>query len=227
MLVLWQLLWKPYLRVRGERVTRVEGYREEAARMEADAQQRLARAEAALAEARRVGRRRARGGAAPRRRPREQTLLAEANAAAQKTLAEARAQLAATVATERGRLQARGRVAAREAARRSWVARWRRERCGRCVAGLALVSPAGVLSSRRARRARGPRTASAHERKRRRSIAPSRRGAGDVGAEHEGAQIDGGKLAPQIAQLRRRWCSCWSCSAARRSTRRCPPATSS
>ena len=54
-LVLTKLLWKPYLRVRTERVARVEGYREEAARLETDAQQRLARADAALAEARRKG----------------------------------------------------------------------------------------------------------------------------------------------------------------------------
>src|SRR5665213_758228 len=43
-LVLGKLLWRPYLRVRGERVTRVEGYRQEAARMEIDAAGRLARA---------------------------------------------------------------------------------------------------------------------------------------------------------------------------------------
>jgi F0F1-type ATP synthase membrane subunit b/b' len=54
-LVLTRLLWKPYLRVRSERVTRVEGYRQEAARMEVEAAARLARAEADLAEARRVG----------------------------------------------------------------------------------------------------------------------------------------------------------------------------
>ena len=52
MLFLTRLLWKPYLKVRSERVSRVEGYREEAVRLEADAQQRLERAEAALAEAR-------------------------------------------------------------------------------------------------------------------------------------------------------------------------------
>jgi F-type H+-transporting ATPase subunit b len=117
MLVLWHLLWKPYLRVRGERVTRVEGYREEAARMEADAQQRMARAEAALADARRVGAGE-RAVARAEAQAREQTLLAEANAAAQKTLADARAQLATTVATERGRLQAQSAAVAREAARK-------------------------------------------------------------------------------------------------------------
>ena len=117
MLVLWRFLWKPYLRVRGERVTRVEGYREDAARMEADAQQRMARAEATLAEVRRVGAGE-RAVARAEAHAREQTLLAEANAAAQKTLADARDRLAATVATERSRLQATATEVAREAARK-------------------------------------------------------------------------------------------------------------
>jgi F-type H+-transporting ATPase subunit b len=104
MLVLRQLLWRPYLKVRGERTTRVEGYREQAAHLEAEAAARLAKAEAALAEARRVGageRAEARAVA----HAREQALLAEANAAAQKTLAEARARVSATLATEREKLQ--------------------------------------------------------------------------------------------------------------------------
>jgi F-type H+-transporting ATPase subunit b len=117
MVVLWKLLWGPFLRVRGERVTRVEGYREDAARMEADAQQRMTRAEASLAEARRVGAGE-RAVARAEAQAREQTLLAEANAAAQKTLADARTQLAATVAAERGRLQAQAATVAREAARK-------------------------------------------------------------------------------------------------------------
>ena len=83
MLVLGRFLWKPYLRVRTERVARVEGYREEAVKLEADAQQRLARADAALAEARRVGAGE-RAVARAEAHAREQTLLAEANAAAQK-----------------------------------------------------------------------------------------------------------------------------------------------
>src|SRR5882672_5544853 len=81
MLVLRQFLWKPYLRIRGERSTRVEGYKEEAARLEAEAAKRLAKAEAALAEARRVGageRAEARSVA----QKREQEVLAAANAAA-------------------------------------------------------------------------------------------------------------------------------------------------
>jgi F-type H+-transporting ATPase subunit b len=117
MVVLWKFLWGPYLRVRGERVTRVEGYREQAAKMDADAQERMARAEATLAEARRVGVGE-RAVARAEAQAREQTLLAEANAAAQKTLADARAKLATTVATERGRLQAQAAAVAREAARK-------------------------------------------------------------------------------------------------------------
>jgi F-type H+-transporting ATPase subunit b len=103
-LLLRQFLWRPYLRVKGERVTRVEGYREEAARLEAEAAARMARTETALAEARRVGsgeRAEARAVAAAR----EQALLAEANAAAQKTLAEARARVSAALTAERAKLQ--------------------------------------------------------------------------------------------------------------------------
>src|SRR4051812_38209807 len=53
--VLHRFLWKPYLRVREERVTRIDGFREEAARIEADAVARLARTEAQLEEVRRIG----------------------------------------------------------------------------------------------------------------------------------------------------------------------------
>jgi F-type H+-transporting ATPase subunit b len=117
LLVLWRLLWRPYLRVRTERVARVEGYREEATHLEADAQQRLARADAALAEARRKGadqRATARGEA----HAREQELLAEANAATQRKLADARARLNATVETERKKLSAESSQVAVEAARK-------------------------------------------------------------------------------------------------------------
>jgi F-type H+-transporting ATPase subunit b len=115
--VLHRFLWKPYLKVRDERVTRVEGYRQEAARLEAEADARLARAEAALAEARRVGvgeRAVARAEAMAR----EQTLLAEAQAAAQKTLREARAQLDAALAAERTQLQQKAVEIGREAAKK-------------------------------------------------------------------------------------------------------------
>ena len=117
MLFLTRLLWRPYLKVRTERVSRVEGYREQAVKLEADAQHRLERAEAALAEARRVGAGE-RSVARAEAHAREQTLLAEAGAAAQKTLAEARARVAATVAAERGKLEASASATAREAARK-------------------------------------------------------------------------------------------------------------
>ena len=104
MLVLRQFLWRPYLKVLGERTTRVDGYKQEAVRLDAEAAARLAKAEAALAEARRVGsgeRVEARAVA----QKREQELLAAANAAAQKTLAEARARVSAALAGERAKLQ--------------------------------------------------------------------------------------------------------------------------
>jgi F-type H+-transporting ATPase subunit b len=115
--VLGRFLWKPYLRVRTERVARVEGYREEAARLEADAQQRLTRADLALAEARRVGAGE-RAVARAEAHAREQTLLAEANAAAQRKLAEARTRLDAVIEGERQKLQAESSEVAMEAARK-------------------------------------------------------------------------------------------------------------
>jgi F-type H+-transporting ATPase subunit b len=115
--VLYRFLWKPYLRVRDERVTRVEGYREEAARLDAEAEARLARLEADLAEARRIGVGE-RAVARAEARAREQTLMAGAQAAAQKTLAEARAQLDATLAAERPKLQQHAVEIGREAARK-------------------------------------------------------------------------------------------------------------
>src|SRR6266496_344096 len=101
MLVLNKFLWKPYLRVRTERVARVEGYREEAVKLEADAQHRRARADA-RAEA----------------HTREQTLLAEATAAAQRKLADARGRLTAVVQAERKKLEADSSEVAMAAARK-------------------------------------------------------------------------------------------------------------
>jgi F-type H+-transporting ATPase subunit b len=115
--VLWRLLWKPYLRIRAERVTRVEGYRQDAVKMEADAATRLAEAETALNAARRMGtaeRATARGEA----QAREQAILAQANADAQKTLADARARLDASLQAERVKLQAQTREVAKAAAQR-------------------------------------------------------------------------------------------------------------
>ena len=112
-----KFLWQPYLRVRTERVARVEGYREEAAKLETDAQHRLARADAALAEARRVGAGE-RAVARAEAHAREQTLLAEATAAAQRKLADARARLNATVEAERKKLEAESSEVATSAARK-------------------------------------------------------------------------------------------------------------
>jgi F-type H+-transporting ATPase subunit b len=116
-LVLSRFMWRPYLRVRGERVSRVEGYREEATKMDADAQQRLTRAEAALAEARRAGAGQ-RNVARAEAHAREQTLLAEANAAANRTLADARVRLDGTLAGERAKLNAQAADVAMAAARK-------------------------------------------------------------------------------------------------------------
>ena len=116
-LVLYRFLWKPYLRVRGERVSRVEGYREEAARIDAEAEARLGRLEAELAEARRAGAGE-RAVARAEALAREHTLMAEAQAAAQKTLADARAQLEATVAGERAKLQQKAAEIGRDAAKK-------------------------------------------------------------------------------------------------------------
>src|SRR5204863_407155 len=46
LVVLSRFLWKPYMRVRTERVARAEAYREEATRPDPDAHQRLPRARA-------------------------------------------------------------------------------------------------------------------------------------------------------------------------------------
>jgi F-type H+-transporting ATPase subunit b len=115
--VLWRFLWQPYLRIRVERVTRVDGYRQDAARMEADAAARLAEAEAALDAARRMGTAE-RATARAEAQAREQAILAQANADAQKTLADARARLDASLEVERVKLQAQTRDVARAAAQR-------------------------------------------------------------------------------------------------------------
>jgi F-type H+-transporting ATPase subunit b len=115
--VLHRFLWKPYLKVRGERVTRIEGYREEAARLAAEAEARLARAEAELAEARRLGSGE-RAAARAEAHAREQTLLGEAQAAAQKLVAEARGKLEAVLSAERSKLLLKAGEIAREAARK-------------------------------------------------------------------------------------------------------------
>ena len=115
--VLTKLLWRPYLRVRTERVSRVEGYRKEAHRMETDASARMAKAEAELAEARRIGSG-DRAVARAEARGREQELVAAAQADAQRALGAARTKLDGVVATERARMQAGAGNLGVQAARR-------------------------------------------------------------------------------------------------------------
>ena len=116
-IVLWRLLWRPYLRIRGERVTRVEGYRQDVVKMDADTAERMVKAELALAAARRQGSGE-RATARAEAQAREQAVLAAANAEAQKTLAAARVRLEATLQTERAKLDAQTRDVAKTAAQR-------------------------------------------------------------------------------------------------------------
>jgi F-type H+-transporting ATPase subunit b len=104
LLILWVFLWKPYLRVRDERVARVEGAREKAAQFETDSATRLARIESALTEARRSG-----TGETSKLRleaqSREQQIITEAQDAARKMMVAARAEIDAALATEKANLQ--------------------------------------------------------------------------------------------------------------------------
>jgi len=85
--------------------------------MEVDAAARLAKAEAELAEARRVGSG-DRAAARAEARVREQELVAAAIADAQRALGTARTKLDAVVATERARIQASAREIGVQAAKR-------------------------------------------------------------------------------------------------------------
>jgi F-type H+-transporting ATPase subunit b len=117
MLILSKWLWKPYLRVRSARVERVEGFREEASRLEADAAARMTRVEAHLAEARRTGsaeRARARSEA----QAREAEIVTRAQAEAQRALADGRGRVEAAMATERAKLEQRAGTLGREIAER-------------------------------------------------------------------------------------------------------------
>jgi F-type H+-transporting ATPase subunit b len=111
--VLTQWLWKPYIRVREERVARVDGYRQEAERLEKEAASRLTRVEAQLAEARRIGSAE-RGRARSEAQAAEARLTSEAQAAALRSLNEARARVEAAMATERAKLQDRAVVLGRQ-----------------------------------------------------------------------------------------------------------------
>jgi F-type H+-transporting ATPase subunit b len=115
MFLLTRFLWRPYLQVRAQRSTRVEGYKEEAKRLEGEAAARLSRIESELAEARRAGSsERARVRTEAQRR--EQEILTAAQASAQKALREARAQVEAAFDAERATLGARAEALGREAA---------------------------------------------------------------------------------------------------------------
>ena len=113
--VLTPLLWKPYIRIKGERTTKVEGYRAQAEQMEVDAKARFEKVEKQLAEARREGA----GALAVARvqaHSREQTLLAHAHTQAQATLAEAKAKLEAAMAAQKANLDQKAEALGREAA---------------------------------------------------------------------------------------------------------------
>jgi F-type H+-transporting ATPase subunit b len=113
LIALTRLLWKPYLRVKEERVSRVEGYREQASRLEHEAATRLTAIEAQLADARRAASAE-RGRVQSEGQLVEQKILAEAQAAAQKTLTEARARVEAAFAAEKAKLQTRAAGLGRE-----------------------------------------------------------------------------------------------------------------
>jgi len=109
------LLWTPYLKVRQERSTRIEGYREDAERMDKEAEARFEKIQAELAETRRQGA----GELAMARaeaQGREQTITAEANAKAQATLKEAGEKLEQAMAREKASLRSRAEALGREAA---------------------------------------------------------------------------------------------------------------
>jgi F-type H+-transporting ATPase subunit b len=118
LLILWQFLWKPYLRVRDERVARVEGAREKAAQLEADAATRLVRIETALTEARRTGN----AEIAKLRieaQTREQQIITEAQDSARKLMLEARAKLDAALLAEKENLQKHTNLLGRQIAEKA------------------------------------------------------------------------------------------------------------
>jgi F-type H+-transporting ATPase subunit b len=118
MLVLWGLLWKPYLRIRDERVARVEGAREQANQLEAEAANRLARIESELADARRAGQ----AEIAKMRQlaqTREQQIVSEAQENSRKLLLDARSKLETALATERANWQQHTNALARELAEKT------------------------------------------------------------------------------------------------------------
>jgi F-type H+-transporting ATPase subunit b len=118
LLILWQFLWKPYLRVRDERVARVEGARATAAQLEADTEARLTRIETALAEARRAGiaqTTKLRLDA----QAREQQIVTEAQDSARQMMLEARAKLDAALLAEKANLKKHTNLLGRQIAEKA------------------------------------------------------------------------------------------------------------
>ena len=118
LLILWRFLWRPFLRVRDERVARVEGAKTKAAQLEADAVARVARIEIALADARRA----ANLETAKLRREahaREQQIVADAQHSSHTLMVEARAKLDDALAAERTNLQKRTGDLARQIAEKA------------------------------------------------------------------------------------------------------------
>ncbi len=117
-LLLWLVLWRPYLRVRDERVARTDGAREKAEQLAAEARARLERVEARLAEARRSG-----DAETARLRQeaqaREQKIIGDAQEAARRLMTEARAKLDATVANEKAMLEQQMELLARDIAEKA------------------------------------------------------------------------------------------------------------
>ena len=118
LVILWRFLWQPYLRVRDERVARVEGAREKAATLEADAATRLVRIETALAEARRNA-----GAETAKLRTEaqasEQQLITQAQDSARAMMVEARSKLDTALATEKANLQKHTKDLARQIAEKT------------------------------------------------------------------------------------------------------------
>jgi F-type H+-transporting ATPase subunit b len=118
LLILWQFLWKPYLRVRDERISRVDGAREEAAKLDGEAGTRLARIETSLAEARRSGNTEM-AKLRQEAQAREQQIIAEAQTVAHAMLAEARAKIETTLVAEKANLQTQTNLLAHEIAEKT------------------------------------------------------------------------------------------------------------
>jgi F-type H+-transporting ATPase subunit b len=118
LLILWRFLWRPYLRVRDERVARTEGAREQAARLEADAAARMGKVEGALTEARRAAIAEM-GKLRQEAQTREQQLVAQAQDAARKMLVEARAKLDVAVANEKANLREQTTLIGRQIAEKA------------------------------------------------------------------------------------------------------------